>query len=55
MSFFGEPVHFSRSGKFRKMARDQNFKFAVTGRSLIADHCEQDYYKHDTELYTLGL
>ena len=32
----------------------KNFKFAVLVKlfcSLTADHCEQDYCKHDNELY----
>ena len=41
------------------MARDQKFKFAVTGKiisgSQTTDHCERDYYKYGSELYTLGL
>ena len=32
----------------------KNFEFAVTGKIILiptADHCEQDYCKHDNELY----
>ena len=32
-------LHFSGSGKFLKMARDQKFKFAVTGKIIsFLDH-----------------
>ena len=48
MHFFSGLVHFSWSAKFQKMACDQKFKFAVTGKiigSQTTDHCERDYYK----------
>ena len=35
VNFIWGLVHFSESGKFRKMARDQNFKFAVTGKIIL--------------------
>ena len=32
MHFLSGSVYFSESAKFQKMARDQKFKFAVTGK-----------------------
>ena len=51
MHFLSGSVHFSGSAKFQKMARDQKFKFTVTGnRSQTTDHSQRDYYKHDSEI-----
>ena len=53
MHFLSGLVHFSGSAKFQKMAREQNFKFTVTGKIIVprplTTYCEQDYYKHDSE------
>ena len=35
MHFLSGSVHFSGSAKFQKMARDQKFRFVVTGKIIV--------------------
>ena len=55
MSFLLGSVHFSGSGKFRKMARDQKFKFAVTGNVPRPLTTASEATLNMAVSYTLGL